>query len=277
MKDYYKILAVGKYATQDEIKSAYRAAVRKWHPDTNKSPEAHEKIIEINEAYEVLSDVNKRYFYDDKLNRPQYHYQPPPTQPRPQQRPQGRPTYKQREEKESEPWWPYARIPVIILWVIVLIVRNVNCNNKPDYDITDFKYRIPTEIFIDVDSVGNTLDINNIDIDGSIVTAAPFLVYENTTNGIIFSSVLNQNLNKMRNQSYTPLDSINTIVVYDYIFSGDDKLADKTDNPEIGAKVYFINPKTNTVYKTHIIYGDSTSILPGVEVITKYIIQESIN
>ena len=63
-KDYYEILGVPKNATLDEIKRAYRQLVMKYHPDVNKSKEAEEKMREINEAYAVLSDPEKRKRYD---------------------------------------------------------------------------------------------------------------------------------------------------------------------------------------------------------------------
>lgn len=63
-KDYYEILGVDRNADEAKIKSAYRKAARKYHPDVNKSPDAVEKFKDINEAYEVLSDKNKRARYD---------------------------------------------------------------------------------------------------------------------------------------------------------------------------------------------------------------------
>lgn len=64
MKDYYDILGVDKTASQDEIKKAYRQLALKWHPDKNDAPEAEEEFKKINEAYEVLSDPQKRQTYD---------------------------------------------------------------------------------------------------------------------------------------------------------------------------------------------------------------------
>jgi len=64
MKDYYAILGVPKNATQEEIKRAYKRLARQHHPDVNKSPGAEARFKEINEAYAVLSDPEKRKIYD---------------------------------------------------------------------------------------------------------------------------------------------------------------------------------------------------------------------
>ncbi len=63
-KDYYKILGVERDATEAKIKSAYRKLARQYHPDVNKSPDAVNKFKDINEAYEVLSDKEKKARYD---------------------------------------------------------------------------------------------------------------------------------------------------------------------------------------------------------------------
>ena len=64
-KDYFKILGVSRSASDKEIKSAYRKLAKKYHPDTNPdNPEAEAKFKEVSEAYEVLSDSEKRQMYE---------------------------------------------------------------------------------------------------------------------------------------------------------------------------------------------------------------------
>jgi molecular chaperone DnaJ len=59
-RDYYEILGVSRNASENELKSAFRNLARKYHPDVNDAPDAEEKFKEINEAYGVLSDADKR-------------------------------------------------------------------------------------------------------------------------------------------------------------------------------------------------------------------------
>src|SRR3989442_2471940 len=63
-KDYYRTLGVEKNADEKTIKSAYRRLARKYHPDVAKTKDAGERFKEIGEAYEVLSDPQKRQRYD---------------------------------------------------------------------------------------------------------------------------------------------------------------------------------------------------------------------
>lgn len=63
-KDYYEILGISKNASADEIKRAFRKLAKKYHPDVSAEPESEQKFKEINEAYQVLSDSQKRAQYD---------------------------------------------------------------------------------------------------------------------------------------------------------------------------------------------------------------------
>jgi len=63
-KDYYLVLGVPKTASADEIKKAYRKLARKYHPDVSTELDAETKIKEINEAYDVLGNPDKRRSYD---------------------------------------------------------------------------------------------------------------------------------------------------------------------------------------------------------------------
>jgi molecular chaperone DnaJ len=63
-RDYYEVLGVQKGASEDEIKKSYRNLAKKYHPDLNKEPGAEEKFKEASEAYDTLSDSNKRKQYD---------------------------------------------------------------------------------------------------------------------------------------------------------------------------------------------------------------------
>lgn len=69
--DYYKILGLSLNVSKEEIKKAYRKLALEFHPDRNKSADAHEKFIEINEAYLILYDDEARAKYDNEYN---YHF-----------------------------------------------------------------------------------------------------------------------------------------------------------------------------------------------------------
>ena len=70
MKDYYNILGVNKSSNNEEIKTAYKKLALKYHPDKNidNKEEAENKFKEISEAYEILSDDEKKYNYDNGKN-----------------------------------------------------------------------------------------------------------------------------------------------------------------------------------------------------------------
>lgn len=70
-KNYYEVLGVGKNASEDEIRAAYKKLVKQYHPDLHPNdPAAAEKFKEINEANEVLSDKQKRAAYDYEREHP---------------------------------------------------------------------------------------------------------------------------------------------------------------------------------------------------------------
>lgn len=70
MKDYYAIMGVGKDATPDEIKKAYRRLARKYHPDVSTEADAEARFKEVGEAYATLSDPEKRAQYDNPNRNP---------------------------------------------------------------------------------------------------------------------------------------------------------------------------------------------------------------
>ncbi len=79
-KDYYKTLGVARTASNDEVKRAYRKLARKFHPDVSKEPDAEKRMQEVNEAWEVLGDPEKRAAYDELGSRWQagQQFRPPP-------------------------------------------------------------------------------------------------------------------------------------------------------------------------------------------------------
>ena len=79
-KDYYQIMGVAREASQDEIKRAYRRLARKFHPDVSKEANAEDKFKELQEAYEVLKDPQRRAAYDQLGSnwRAGQEFRPPP-------------------------------------------------------------------------------------------------------------------------------------------------------------------------------------------------------
>jgi len=79
-KDYYQTLGVAREAAADDIRKAFRKLARKYHPDVSKEPGAEARMKEVNEAYAVLSDPEKRAAYDQlgRNYRPGEEFRPPP-------------------------------------------------------------------------------------------------------------------------------------------------------------------------------------------------------
>ena len=79
-KDYYQVLDVSRDATAEQIKKAFRKLARKYHPDVSKEADAESRMKEVNEAYAVLSDPEKRAAYDQlgRGYRPGQEFHPPP-------------------------------------------------------------------------------------------------------------------------------------------------------------------------------------------------------
>lgn len=69
LPNYYDILGLLSTATEKDMLKAYRQKAKLYHPDLNKSFDAHQRFIEVNEAYEVLRDRNKRRLYDNTFIR----------------------------------------------------------------------------------------------------------------------------------------------------------------------------------------------------------------
>src|SRR3979490_654740 len=79
-KDYYEVLGVTRAADAETVKRAYRKLARKYHPDVSKEKNAENKFKEVQEAYEVLRDPEKRAAYDQwgRDYRPGQQFRPPP-------------------------------------------------------------------------------------------------------------------------------------------------------------------------------------------------------
>ena len=79
-KDYYAALGVARDTPAEAVKKAYRKAARKYHPDVSREPDAEKRMKEVNEAYAVLSDPEKRAAYDQlgRSYQPGQDFRPPP-------------------------------------------------------------------------------------------------------------------------------------------------------------------------------------------------------
>jgi len=121
---YYRVLQVDPQAEAEVIQSAYRRLAAKYHPDVNKSPTTEAKMKEINAAYEVLGDPQKRAEYDriqgihketagrtaeEQGHGPRPHRETPPRQPPPSPR-----------QSRTASRWPKWAIPVAIILALII-------------------------------------------------------------------------------------------------------------------------------------------------------------
>lgn len=102
MKNYYFVLGVSTQATEADIKQAYRQLAMQFHPDKNPSPQAEAIFKEINEAYEVLSDGNRKAVYDQLLNGVATDAPTRPVHRDPRYRQRARPTAQRKPTRREE-------------------------------------------------------------------------------------------------------------------------------------------------------------------------------
>lgn len=134
LKDYYNILEVSSSATQDEIKKAYRRLSKIHHPDMNYgSAAAEEKFKEIQEAYEVLSDENRKWNYDVAYkNRHNPFYNNPAPQPA---HTTYRPTPKYARSTGNKGSANLVRFFVFGSIILINLTRNCNSDSTPNYTV----------------------------------------------------------------------------------------------------------------------------------------------
>lgn len=124
MRDYYQILGLSTSASADEIKRNFRKLVVQYHPDKNPDPHAADRIREINEAYDVLGDPDRKQQYDNRYTGPSYHA-PQPTPHRDPAYRRARPNWAPKEDpqfvimKQSMPY-VHLLLKVVIVFCLFL-------------------------------------------------------------------------------------------------------------------------------------------------------------
>ena len=131
MRNFYKLLGVPNDADEVVIKKAYKKLALIYHPDVNKVPDAQERFIEINEAYETLSDPNSRLPYDIALKT--YYSPQQPIQPQ---------VLKEKEKSGSNYYW-------IVVWLVFAALRwlisNISSNaNAEHFDSQNTQTVLPS-------------------------------------------------------------------------------------------------------------------------------------
>lgn len=170
-KDYYEILEVSRNASDEVIKTAYKSLVKKYHPDNTGNIEDDKKIIEIKEAYEVLSDPVRRKAYDKFINMKSTEQ-----------------TYSNSYQNEkttvnSDNKFEKKSKKKIFLWIIILGVLIWGVMNIP-FGTGSNNNAEKVEVMISVQRTGNVLtNIGDLEvwIDGEMV----FEVDGNSTNSAI--------------------------------------------------------------------------------------------
>ncbi len=123
--NYYRILGVSPKATQEEIRAAYRRLAKKYHPDVNPSPYATRRFQQIREAYEVLSDPQKRKKYDLQLyllylqwQRKQSYSPPRPAHPK-------NPSPVTEEPSTLEWLWHSDVVKLVLIAIFIWLISNI--------------------------------------------------------------------------------------------------------------------------------------------------------
>lgn len=195
MKDYYKILGVAPTATIDEIKKAYRQLALKYHPDRNLGDKNYEsKFIEILQAYEILSDIEKRKTYDFSYNKEKQN--------------QSSNTSKQQKnnEQESEPITPQTFLSIfkdIRKKVEGIDKSRINQRNLFD-SINDLLSETNIRFLLSWDDI----DINRQIIDEILVCCKPLGYDAHPVQSIIFIEVIIPKLVKLAGTDNTTIQKI---------------------------------------------------------------------
>lgn len=125
MKNYYAILGVSVSAHAADIKRAYRRLALQYHPDKNPNAAAEQFFKEVNEAYEVLGDTQKRYEYDQRLHNPMY--QTPVNQEPVHRDPKYRPTARRPAPRQADDTYELMKehLPKIVVITKALLVFSI--------------------------------------------------------------------------------------------------------------------------------------------------------
>lgn len=182
MKDYYQILGVSRGASDAEIKRAYRKLAVKYHPDKNKEASAQDQIRVINEAYDVLGDVEKRRAYDlgqykplidtftvseePRPHRdPAYRRRRPPTNA-----PSGKPTMRELMERYT-PFFVKVSVAAFAFCMLLVVDYTLPFSKTMEkvietyyYTSTRVRYSSPTVYLVVVTNENNRYKLEDVDL-----------------------------------------------------------------------------------------------------------------